>query len=67
MWDYRLGDRYMVIYWTIGLGTETWSGVGLQAWGQRHGQVWDYRLGDRDMVMYWTIGLGTETWSCIGL
>ena len=32
MWDYRLGDRDMVIYWTIGLG-------------QRHGHILDYRLG----------------------
>ena len=29
MWDYRLGDRDMVRCGTIGLGTETWSGVGL--------------------------------------
>ena len=67
MWDYRLGDRDMARCGTIGLGTETWSGVGPYAWGQRHGQVWDYRLGDRDMVRCGTICLGTETWPGVGL
>ena len=29
VWDYRIGYRDMVRYGTIGLGTETWSGMGL--------------------------------------